>query len=247
MMLENKAAIITGASRGIGSAAALLLAREGCPVIINYKESREAAHRLADVINSTGGRAVPFKADVSNRLEVDEMVHACISSFGKVDILVNNAGISKASLFTDISDREWEEMINVNLKGVFLCCQSVLKHMLQQKSGKIINISSIWGMVGGSCEAHYSAAKGGVIALTKALAKEMGPSGIHVNAIAPGITHTDMLCGLNDDEMGELRSNTPLMRFGTPDDIARCVLYLAGSDSDFVTGQVISPNGGFVV
>jgi 3-oxoacyl-[acyl-carrier protein] reductase len=188
-----------------------------------------------------------FKADVSNRGEVQAMIDFCLSRFGGIDLLVNNAGISQTSLFTDITEADWDRMIDTNLKGVYLCTQAVLKSMLGVKRGKIINIASIWGMVGGSCEVHYSAAKAGVIGLTKALAKELGPSNIQVNCIAPGVIATDMLSEYNKAELDDLKNQTPLLRLGTPEDIAACAFFLASEAADFLTGQVISPNGGFVI
>lgn len=188
-----------------------------------------------------------FKADVSKREQVDSMVEYCISQFGDVDILINNAGIAQQKLFMDISEQEWDMMLNINLKGVFNCSQSVLKYMLDRKKGKMINISSVWGMVGASCEVHYSAAKAGVIGLTKALAKELGPSNIQVNCIAPGIIKTEMLSSFTHEELNELKNATPLMKIGKPKDIASCALYLASEGANFITGQVISPNDGFVI
>lgn len=246
-MLGAKTVIITGASRGIGKTMALLFAIKGYNVLINYNRSENEAFRLYSKLNDKGLNIALFKADVSKREQVDTMINYCIRRFGKVDILINNAGMSQQKLFTDISEYEWDEMININLKGVFNCSQSVSKHMLWQKSGKIINISSVWGMVGASCEVHYSAAKAGVIGLTKALAKELGPSNIQVNCIAPGIIKTDMLSSFSEDELNELKDTTPLMRLGKSKDIASCALFLASENADFITGQVISPNGGFVI
>ena len=252
-MLGAKTVIITGASRGIGKTMAVLFAIKGYNVLINYNHSESEAFKLYNRLREKGLNIALFKADVSKREQVYAMVDDCINRFGKVDILINNAGISQQKLFTDISEYEWDEMVNVNLKGVFNCSQSVLKHMIRQKNGKIINISSIWGMVGASCEVHYSAAKAGVIGLTKALAKELGPSNIQVNCIAPGIIETDMMSTFSEDELNELnelnelKDETPLMRLGKTKDIAACALYLASENADFITGQVISPNGGFVI
>ena len=175
------------------------------------------------------------------------MVKFVLEKFGKIDVLINNAGISRTNLFTDISYDEWHEVMNVNLNGVFYVTQKALQYMLPEMNGKIINISSIWGIAGGSSEVHYSASKAALIGMTKALAKELGPSNINVNCIAPGVIQTDMLNNISIDTLEMLREETPLMKLGTPDDIAKCALFLASDGGDFLTGQVISPNGGFVI
>lgn len=175
------------------------------------------------------------------------MADFCLQHFGRIDVLVNNAGISQTKEFMDISELDWDQMMDVNLKGVFHCSQAVLPHMLSHKRGKIINISSVWGMVGASCEVHYSAAKSGVIGMTKALAKELGPSNIQVNCIAPGIVETGMMSSYTEDEISTLVAQIPGMRLGRPADIAKCVAYLISGGASYMTGQVISPNGGFVV
>lgn len=243
----QKTVIITGAAHGIGRASAELFARNGYNVLINYNTSHEAAVELSTALQREGGSIHIFKANVADRDEVRAMTDFCLEKFGGIDVLINNAGISQTALFTDITEAEWDRMMDINLKGVFLCSQAVLKSMLTIKRGKIINISSIWGIVGGSCEVHYSAAKAGVIGLTKALAKELGPSNIQVNCIAPGVIATRMLSEYTPAELEELKNQTPLMRLGTPEDIAACALYLASDAADFLTGQVISPNGGFVI
>jgi 3-oxoacyl-[acyl-carrier protein] reductase len=246
--MEKPATVmITGASRGIGKATAELFAGKGYNVLINYNHSESSAFKLTTQLKTNGFSAALYKADVSKKTEVDSMVDYCFNTFGSVDILVNNAGIAASKLFIDLSEVEWDEMINVDLKGVFNCCQAVLRYMLPQKKGKIINIASIWGMVGASCEVHYSAAKAGVIGLTKALAKELGPSNIQVNCIAPGVVQTDMLASFNEEELAELKAATPLQRLGTPEGIAACAYYLASDAADLFTGQVLSPNGGFVI
>lgn len=242
-----KNVIITGASRGIGQSIAEILANKDYNVLINYNNSEKSALDLYNKLKSKGLSAKVFKADVSKRNEVKSMMKFCVEEFGGIDVLINNAGISQEKLFTDITDEDFDAMINVNLKSVFYCSQEALKYMLPKKRGKIINISSIWGMVGASCEVHYSASKAGIIGLTKALAKELGPSNIQVNCIAPGIIQTDMLSLYNESELSALQENTPLMRLGRPKDIAGCALFLASSHSDFITGQIISPNGGFVI
>jgi len=243
----KKTVLITGGAKGIGRATAELFAANNYNVIINYLNSEKEAYSLMASLERRGQSAMAFKADVSNRRQVAEMVATGVSNFGSVDILVNNAGIAQQRLFTDITEDEWDTMMNVHVKGTFHCCQCVLPYMINKKQGKIINISSIWGMTGASCEVHYSAAKAAIIGLTKALAKELGPSNIQVNCVAPGIIATDMNASLNEPERESLLQDTPLMRFGTPAEIAHAVLYLASEKSDFITGQVISPNGGFVI
>ncbi len=243
----NKTAIITGASKGIGRQMAKAFAENGYNLLINYNNSKKEAEELCQQLNSKGIIAYAYRADVSDRKQVDSMVEFCIKRFRNIDLLINNAGVAQSILFTDITQDDWKRMIDINLTGVFNCTQSVVKYMISEKKGKIINISSIWGMVGGSCEVHYSTVKAGIIGFTKALAKELGPSNIQVNSIAPGVIQTDMLKGLNDKDLEELKYDTPLMRLGTADDIAECALFLASDKADFITGQVISPNGGFVI
>lgn len=242
-----KTAIITGASRGIGKCTAELFARNGYNVIINYNSSEKEAKELENKLLSEGLNVSAYKADVSKSYEVDEMINYCIEKYGKIDVLVNNAGISQDKLFTDITDEEWEKMMSVNVTGVFYCTRAALKHMIWEKSGKIINISSMWGVVGGSCEVHYSTSKAAVIGMTKALAKEVGPSNITVNAIAPGVILTDMSLYYGEEVLEELRQETPLMKNGQPEDIANMALYLASDKADFITGQVFNINGGFVI
>lgn len=246
-MKKPGSVIITGASKGIGRAMAIQFARRGLHVIINYHKSKDAAEELYGKLRQKNFSVELSRADVTRREEVDLMVDRCVEKFAGVDILINNAGISQSKLFTDITAGDWDDMLNTNLKGVFYCSQSVLRYMLPRKKGKIINISSVWGMVGASCEAHYSAAKAGVIGLTKALAKELGPSNIQVNCIAPGVVETNMMEPYSMGELDDLKNSIPLMRLGRPQEIAACALFLASGDADYITGQVISPNGGFVI
>jgi 3-oxoacyl-[acyl-carrier protein] reductase len=207
----------------------------------------ETALALLENLQKKGISAAVFRADVAKKSEVQAMADFCAEKFGGIDILINNAAIAASKLFIDITEAEWDEMMNVNLKGVFNCSQAALKFMIPPKKGKIINIASIWGLVGGSCEVHYSAAKAGVIGLTKALAKELGPSNIQVNCIAPGVIQTEMLDSFREEDLEELRSATPLQRLGKPGDIAAAAYFLASEEADFITGQVLSPNGGFVI
>ena len=245
--MNKKTVLITGASRGIGKAMATLFAEHGYNVLINYNNSEQEALELYNQLKGRGFSVDTYKADVSKKEEVNFMINYCIGQFEQIDVLINNAGISRTNLFTDISYEEWDEVINTNLNSVFYTTKKALQYMIPQMEGKIINISSIWGMVGGSYEVHYSTSKAAIIGMTKALAKELGPSNIQVNCIAPGVIQTDMLNNIGESTKDMLREETPLMRLGTPEDIAHCALYLASDKSDFITGQVISPNGGFVI
>jgi 3-oxoacyl-[acyl-carrier protein] reductase len=242
-----KTILITGASRGIGHETARLFAINGYNVAINYNSSEEEALALARELLDFGFSAMAVKADVSKREQVDHMVDLVNKQFGDIDILVNNAGIAIQQLFTDISELEWNKMFDINVKGMFLCCQRVLPAMIRKQCGKIINISSIWGITGASCEVLYSTTKAAVIGMTKALAKELGPSHIQVNCVAPGVIATEMNSGLDSEAVEELKEQTPLGKIGTPTDIAETIAFLASDKADFITGQVISPNGGFVI
>lgn len=232
--------LITGGSRGIGAACVRAFTAHGCRVAFLYAASDAAAEALAA---ETGAYAI--RADVADRERVFAAVDAAKAKLGTIDCLVNNAGIAQFRLFSDITPEEWHRMIDVNLGGVFHCTQAVLPGMIHEKFGRIINISSIWGLTGASCEVHYSAAKAGIIGLTRALAKELGPSGITVNCVAPGVIDTEMNAALDDDTRAALCEETPLGCIGTTQDIADSVLYFAGAG--FVTGQVLSPNGGIVI
>jgi 3-oxoacyl-[acyl-carrier protein] reductase len=198
-------------------------------------------------LKEQGYSALIIGADVTKREQVEKMRDTIHAVYGSIDIFVNNAGISANKLFTDTSETEWDAMMDVHLKGMFNCSQMVVPDMVKNKRGKIINISSIWGMVGASCEVSYSTAKAGMIGFTKALAKELGPSNIQVNCVAPGVIDTDMMSSFSEEEKGMLIEQTPLMRLGKPSEIASLVFYLAQPDADFITGQVISSNGGFVI
>lgn len=237
-----KTALVTGGSRGIGKAIVEELCNNGYAVAFTYKNSESEAKSLAE---STGALAI--KADSADEAEVVAAVRQAYSHLGKIDCLVNNAGISSFSLFTDITLDEWNRIFSVNVTGAFLYSREVSRYMISEKYGRIINISSIWGLVGSSCEVHYSASKAALIGLTKALAKELGPSGITVNAIAPGLIDTEMNSSLGKETVSELIDETPLMRIGLPSDVAKAVVYLASCSSDFVTGQVLNISGGFVI
>lgn len=245
--MNCKNAVITGASRGIGRNIALLFAQNGYNVVINYNTSQDKAEQLKNEIIENGGIAEIFKADVGNCDEAKKLIDFCVEKYGSIDVLVNNAGISQIKLFTDITQDEWNEMVHTNLTGVFNCSQHATKQMLKKHAGSIINISSMWGQVGASCEVHYSTVKAGIIGFTKALAKELALSNIRVNCIAPGVIETDMMKGFTNDELSEIKNEIPLGRFGTPRDVSELALFLASEKSSFITGQIISPNGGMVI
>lgn len=246
-MTSSKVMLITGASRGIGAAISLLAAKEGYKVVINYNASRDKAIALCNDISSFGGESIALKADISNSCEVRDMIDEIHKEFGSIDVLVNNAGVSSFSLFTDINENEWNRVFDVNVKGAFLVSKAVIPDMVHKKQGKIINISSIWGLVGSSCEVLYSATKAAIIGMTKSLAKELGLSGINVNCVAPGVIDTDMNAMLSDEDIEVLKKETPLSRIGTPEEIAQTVLFLSSEKSNFITGQILSPNGGIVI
>lgn len=239
--------LITGASRGIGRACALAFGRAGWCVAANYNKSEGEAQALLGELRQMHVSADIFRADVSNAREVAKMLREAEERFGGVNALVNNAGVAQQKLFSDITEAEWQHMFDVNVKGMFLCTKAVLPGMVSAKRGCIVNLSSIWGIAGASCEVHYSASKAAVIGFTKALAKEVGPSGVRVNCVAPGAVETDMTAGLDGCARQELREETPLGCLGTPEDIARAVLFLAEEGGRFITGQVLSPNGGLVI
>ena len=241
-----KTAVITGSSQGIGRQIALEFAKNGYAVVVNYNKSKNEAFELIEKIKKSGGTSIAVQADVSKFQEAQKLIDLSLNEFGKIDILVNNAGISLQKIFQDVSEAEWKNLFEVNVGSVFNCCSCVLKDMISRKSGKIINISSIWGMVGASMEVHYSASKAAIIGFTKALAKELGPSGINVNCVSPGVIDTKMN-NFDQETFDELKNETPLGKIGSALDIAKTVLFLVSSGADFITGQVISPNGGFVI
>lgn len=245
--MNSKTVLITGSSKGIGRETAKLFSFEGYNVLINYNKSEKEAVSLCQYLRDKGGRVEVYRADVSKREEVDKMMEYCISKLGSIDVLVNNAGIAQTKLFTDITQEDWRNMVDINLSGMFNCTQSVVKNMINQKRGKIINISSIWGITGASCEVHYSAAKAGVIGFTKALAKELGPSNIQVNCVAPGVVKTEMLSEYSEQDIKEIVKEIPMNRIGVPGDIAGLIVFLASESANYITGQIISPNGGFVI
>ena len=240
--MERKVVLITGASRGIGAAAARRFAAGGCRVVINYNHSRAQAEALAA---ETGGWAV--QADVADPAQVRRMVDNVLDKFCQLDILICNAGVAQQKLFGDLTDSDWRQIFAVNVDGTFHVIRAALPHFLHRKAGRILTVSSMWGQVGGSCEVAYSASKAAVIGLTKALAKELGPSGITVNCVAPGVIATDMNAALDEETLAALAEETPLGVIGTPEDVAEAMWYLASDAARFVTGQVLSPNGGLVI
>lgn len=243
----NKLVIITGASRGIGAETARVLSRAGFSIALVYNSSKSSAEGVQSEIRRCGGVCEIFKVDVSKSAEVKSAYLEIVDSLGNPFALVNCAGIARQALFTDITDEMWQKMIDTDLSGTFYFCREVLPDMIREKRGKIVNIASMWGEVGASLEVHYSAAKAGVIGLTKALAKEVGLSGITVNAVSPGVIMTDMMQGFSNDDLDALKDETPLNRLGTPRDVAEMVSFLLSENADFITGQVIPVNGGFVI
>lgn len=242
-----KTVVITGASKGIGAATAILFARKGYNVVINYNNSYEAAKLLTRSLSSQGYSVMDVKANVANHLETDLLIKEAVYKFGSVDVLINNAGVSHIGLITDTDEYDSDRIFDINLKGVYNCCKSVTPVMVSQKSGKIINIASMWGEVGASCEVAYSAAKAGVIGLTKALAKELAPSNINVNAISPGLIETGMNSNISIEDLSNFVEDIPLGRMGSADEIAAAAYFLASEDSDYITGQILGVNGGFVI
>lgn len=240
-----KTVLITGAAKGIGEAITRVLASNEYNIIISYNTSEKEARNLKEELIHKGYNVEIYKANLTNKKEIKDLVNFTISKFEDIDILINNAGISQIKMFTEITDDDWEDMINTNLSSVFYLTREVIPYMIKKQGGCIINISSIWGMVGGSCEVHYSATKAGIIGMTKALAKEMGLSNIRVNAVAPGIIDTEMNSDLSKEEIKEFEKEIPLKRSGKPEDVAKCVQMLI--ENEYITGQVISPNGGYVI
>jgi 3-oxoacyl-[acyl-carrier protein] reductase len=246
-MLKGKTAIVTGAARGIGKAIALKLARLGANVVINYRSSLSSAEELINEIESNGGSALAVKADISNFSEAETLIKETMKHFGSIDILVNNAGITKDALILRMKEEDFDNVINTNLKGTFNCIKHAAPIMLKQKSGKIINISSVIGIVGNAGQVNYAAAKAGIIGLTKATAKELASRGITVNAVAPGFIQSDMTDILSDKVKEGILNTIPLKRLGSTDDVANITAFLASPEADYVTGQVINVDGGMVM
>ena len=243
----RQVALVTGASRGIGRAVALELGRAGCAVCVNYLQSGPAAREVADTLRAEGCDAIAVRADVADGAAVADMVRRTEAELGPVTVLVNNAGVAGQAQFQDITDEMWDRYLAVNLGGARNAIRAVLPHMLSEKSGAIVNISSIWGLRGASCEVAYACTKAAIIALTRSLAMELAPSGIRVNCVAPGVINTDMVQVLGQETLRSLAEQTPLGRLGTPEDIAHAVAFLASEKASFITGQVLGADGGFIV
>ena len=243
-MLENKVALITGAGRGIGSAIAVALAKEGAQVIINYNGSEKKALEVKQLIEEQGGKAVTCQCDVSDFTACEKMIRDVVAEFGHLDILVNNAGITRDGLIMKMKEEDFDAVLNINLKGTFNTIRHSARQMLKQRSGKIINISSVVGLSGNAGQVNYSASKAGIIGITKSAAKELSSRGITVNAVAPGYVDTDMTKVLSDNIRNEILKNIPLQRMGNVEDISNCVAFLASEDASYITGQVISVDGG---
>jgi 3-oxoacyl-[acyl-carrier protein] reductase len=247
MKLEGKVALVTGASRGIGREIALELAKEGANVVVNYAGSEAKANEVVQEILAMGREAIAYQCNVANSEEVQSMVKETIEHFGKLDILVNNAGITRDNLIVRMKEEEWDDVININLKGVFLSTKAVTRQMMKQRSGKIINVASIVAISGNAGQANYVAAKSGVIGLTKTTAKELATRGITVNAIAPGFITTDMTDKLTEEMKSEMLRQIPLARLGDPKDIAKVAAFLASNDANYITGQTLHVDGGMVM
>ena len=239
----SKIILVTGGSNGIGADIVQTLAEDGNNVILNYNKSEQEAKKIQSDLKEKNIIIDIYKADVSNHIEVTKMINFCINKYHKIDVLINNAGISQTKLFTDITDIDWNTMIQTNLTSAFYTIKDTLQSMIHNKSGLIINISSIWGQIGASCEVHYSVSKAGLDAMTKSLAKELGPSNIRVNSIAPGIIDTKMNEHLSSEELEEIRQEIPLEKIGNPHSISKCIQWLI--NDDYTTGQVIAINGGW--
>lgn len=246
-MLIGKNVIVTGGSRGIGRAIAIEFGKLGANVVINYVSNEKEAEEVAKEVESLGGKALIVKGDVSKVENSKFLIEETIKNFGSIDILVNNAGITRDNLLIRMTDDEFEKVIDVNLKGVYNTCKCAIRHMMKQRKGRIINISSVVGIMGNAGQANYAASKAGVIGLTKSIAREVGTRGITVNAIAPGFIVSDMTNVLKDEVKKEMLSRIPLNKFGEPENIAKTVAFLASSDSEYITGQVINVDGGMLM
>lgn len=246
-MLKGRCAVVTGAARGIGKAIALKLASEGANIVLNYRSSEDKAIEVEKEILSLGVEVIRVKGDITNTIDVENLIKSAKDKFGKIDIMVNNAGITKDTLLLRMKEEDFDSVINVNLKGVFNCLKAITPVMVKQKGGKIINLSSVVGLIGNAGQVNYAASKAGVIGMTKSLAKEIGSRGITVNAVAPGFIETDMTEVLGDKFKDEVRNNIPLKKLGKPEDVAEVVAFLSSDSANYITGQVINVDGGMVM
>ncbi len=247
MQLEGKVALVTGASRGIGKAIALLLAENGADVAVNFAGSTAAAEAVAAEIEKMGRKAILVQGDVSKADVCAEMVDKVVKELGRIDILVNNAGITRDTLLLRMKEEDWDAVLNTNLKGVFNCTKAAVKYMAKQRSGSIVNISSVVALMGNAGQANYAAAKAGILGFTRSVAKEMAARGIRVNAVTPGFIKTDMTSVLSEKVVAAMEASIPLARLGEPEDIAKAVLFLAGDNSAYITGQTLHVDGGMVM
>ena len=247
MLLVEKTALVTGASRGIGRATALELARAGARVAVNFAGNRAAAQEVVSLIEAAGGQAMLVQADVGSAAEVEAMVKAVVERFGRIDILVNNAGITRDNLILRMKEEDWDAVMHTNLRGIFNCTKAVAKSMMKQRYGRIVSMTSVVGVMGNAGQANYAAAKAGVIGFTKSMAKELASRNITVNAVAPGYISTDMTSNLPEQARQELQSQIPLQRLGTPEDVAAAVLFLVSPGADYITGQTLHVDGGMVM
>lgn len=247
MLLDGKVALVTGASRGIGRAVALELAQQGAKIVINYAGNAAAAQEVKALVEKAGSQALVVQADVADAAAVDGMIAQAMEAFGRIDILVNNAGITRDGLLMRMKETDWDAVMNTNLKGVFLCTKAASRIMMKQKHGKIINMTSVVGVMGNAGQANYAAAKAGVIGFTKSMARELASRSITVNAVAPGFITTDMTAVLSDQMKDELTGQIPLNRLGMPEEVAKAVSFLASSAADYITGQTLHVDGGMVM
>jgi 3-oxoacyl-[acyl-carrier protein] reductase len=247
MKLKGKVAVVTGASRGIGKAIALKLAKEGASVVVNYNSSEGEAQKVVNAILEMGGKGIAVRGNIADYNQSQQLIEKALEEFQRVDILVNNAGITRDNLLLRMSEEDFDQVVDVNLKGYFNCTKAVIRPMLKNKKGKIINITSVIGITGNVGQSNYAAAKAGVIGFTKSLAKELGGKGINVNAVAPGFIQTDMTDKLPEEIKKKIGENIPLKTFGKPEDVAALVVFLASDDSDYITGQTIGVDGGLAL
>ncbi|MDD3612568.1 MAG: 3-oxoacyl-[acyl-carrier-protein] reductase [Caldicoprobacterales bacterium] len=247
MSLKGKTAIITGGSRGIGKACAIYLAKQGADIVFNYSNNSSMAEETADEIKNLGVKVQAVKADVKSSQDIDYLFNQALENFNSIDILVNNAGITRDTLLIRMKEEDWDTVLDINLKGVYLTCKAAAKHMMKKRQGRIINISSVVGITGNPGQANYAASKAGIIGFSKSIAKELAPRGILVNVVAPGFIDTDMTSVLGEKVKDNILSQIPLGRYGSPEDVAKLVTFLASDDNQYITGQVINIDGGMLM